>query len=362
MTQPGRRPRRERPYFSTHAFPWQKLAGFLLVVSSCLVFAGVAWQQSQPGETSDERAINSMGRSVSTTVDQKSALFLRPTTGFPIALSLLVVGSFFLGRSTRTSEASPVRETEKDDDARLEEGQVLAKLIDQQLSLSRAERTAVATEFAATISHEIRNPLAGIQMSLDNMITEMPEHPFAERLRMINSETVRVADLLGQAVKAARPESELPEKLDLPGLIEDLFRLMRIQIRPNVRLEYEIEPGLVCSLPPDRLRHCLAGFLINSAQAIGDGNGLVRLQIDREAELFRFVVQDDGPGFPDAILRGGSRPFTTSDAGASGFGLAMARRFVREMGGNLELSNTSSDAGPLGSRVTILLPSADHHG
>jgi len=361
MTQPGRRPRQGSPHLSRDALPWRKLVGFLLVASSCLIFSGVAWQQAQPNKASAEEAIDQKGGSTSG-VGRKSAFFLRPIIGLPIALSLLIAGSLYMSGSARTREASPLSKIEKEGDAGSDERRIFAKLVAQQSSLGRAERTAVATEFAATISHEIRNPLAGIQMSLDNMITEMPEHPFADRLRVINSETVRAADLLGQAVKAARPESELPEKLDLPRLVEDLFHLMRIQIRPNVRLEHEIEPGLACSLPPDRLRHCLASLLANSAQAIGDYDGLVHLRIDREADLFRFVVQDDGPGFPAEILRGGSRPFTSYDASASGFGLAMARRFVREMGGKLKLSNTSSGDGPLGGRVTILLPSADHHG
>jgi two-component system NtrC family sensor kinase len=62
-------------------------------------------------------------------------------------------------------------------------------------------------------------------------------------------------------------------------------------------------------------------------------------------------VNDEGPGFPEEMLRAGIRPFATGRAGGTGLGLAMVRRFVRDIDGELLLENRT----PHGGRVTLRL-------
>ena len=64
------------------------------------------------------------------------------------------------------------------------------------------------------------------------------------------------------------------------------------------------------------------------------------------------AVEDEGPGFPEEMLRIGVRPFATGRVGGSGLGLAMVRRFTRDHDGDLQLANRESG----GARVTLHLP------
>ncbi|MGD8871896.1 MAG: ATP-binding protein, partial [Gemmatimonadota bacterium] len=64
-------------------------------------------------------------------------------------------------------------------------------------------------------------------------------------------------------------------------------------------------------------------------------------------------VEDEGPGFPDAVLQSGGRPFATSREGGTGLGLAIARRAARDLGGTLELYNR--EAGGAGARIELPL-------
>jgi signal transduction histidine kinase len=235
-----------------------------------------------------------------------------------------------------------------------------AELLRQQRSLTQAERSAVATEFAASMSHDIRNPLAGIQMSLSNLIHESEDQALRGSLDTLLSETNRVTDLLTQAVAAARQRPEPFQDLDLVKLVESLFSLLRSETPAGIHLECEIEPGLQGHLPPNRLSHCLGNLLTNSIQAIGENKGRIQLEISACAEYLSFVITDNGPGFPQDTLSGGFRPFDSRNAGS--IGLAMARRFVREMGGRIELSNGPAGSTESGARVAMLLPSTEDHG
>ena len=66
----------------------------------------------------------------------------------------------------------------------------------------------------------------------------------------------------------------------------------------------------------------------------------------------RITVSDDGPGFPPELLQSGIRPFFSTRERGTGLGLAMVRRFARDVGGNVELANLD----PHGARVALILP------
>ena len=179
---------------------------------------------------------------------------------------------------------------------------------------------------------------------------------------MISSETVRVTELLGKAVGAARQTPESFQEVDLEELVTDLLELLHYQMPGDLRIEYEVEEKLRRKLPVDRFRHCLANLLLNSIRVVEEEEGWIRLQIESQAENLRLVVSDNGPGFPQEVLSGGTRPFDTREAGGGGIGLAMVRRFVREMGGQIQLVNETRHDSSSGGRVTILLPFGAHHG
>ena len=290
---------------------------------------------------------------------------LRPATLFPLALLFGLAGGWMLlprGPSGGEPVDPRTANSVNDETANSGSNSEAAQLIARQHDLGTAERMAVATEFAASISHEIRNPLAGIQMSLSNLMAESTDAHVVDRLRLLSSETSRIADLLGKAVEAARRTPECSEQINLLEFVEELLELLRLQTPANFTLECDVDEGLVCRLPPNRFGHCLANLLVNSAQAANGNEGWVRVEIRTRAEFLRIRVLDNGPGFAADIRAGGHRPLITTESERIGLGLPMTRRFVREMGGKLELLNPEIAGSASGSCVTILLPCAGHHG
>lgn len=225
-------------------------------------------------------------------------------------------------------------------------------LLEQQANLARAERLAAVGEVAAELAHEIRNPLAGIQMAVANFRREVDEPEQLERLDMINSELKRVAALLNDMLDQSRHHPEAAMDFNIVTLLRDLATLTRYQISPVIELEVQTCTEIIVHLPESMVRQALLNLLLNAADAIGQQSGKVTLSVTTDAQQLTIHVSDDGIGFPQEMLEYGIRPFRSSRQRGTGIGLAMVQRFVKSIGGRLKLSNHQ----PHGATVSLILP------
>ena len=228
-----------------------------------------------------------------------------------------------------------------------------SRLLEQQRTLAHAERLAATGELAASVAHELRNPLAGIQMTLTNLRAELEDSELGERIDLVSKAVERLTRLLNSLLDSARHQPEAPRPIRLAELVDELFALTRVQLPTNVELANEVDPALTCRLPADRLRQALLNLVLNAGAALGGGGGTIDIgaAVDADGQL-RITVTDDGPGFPAELLEGGIRPFFSTRERGTGLGLAMVRRFARELGGDVILERRS----PRGARVHIILP------
>lgn len=228
-------------------------------------------------------------------------------------------------------------------------------LLAQQRTLARAERLAAVGETAAGLAHELRNPLAGVQMSLANLRRDLDDPQLVDRVGLAIAELERLTRLLNHQLSTSRHVPELPRPLHLRTLVEELLALLRYQVPDHVRLEAQVDDGIECRLPRDRLRQALLNLVLNSVHALGDREGSVRLEAHREGDRLLLVVTDDGPGFAPELLKARGTAFFTRRPGGTGLGLAMVRRLAADLGGELVLENLD----PCGACVRLALPCDD---
>ena len=231
-------------------------------------------------------------------------------------------------------------------------------LLEQQRRLADAERLAAVGELAARIAHELRNPLAGMQMALKNLRNDVSDPDHAERLGLVIAELDRIFELLNGLLEQARQQPEPSRQVDLATVSGEVAGLVRYQLPDGIRLEQEVADQTRCRLPENGLRQTLLNLLLNARQALGDGPGTIRLRARRREGWLMLEIEDDGPGFPESLRDGRIRPFVSSRPDGTGLGLAMVRRFVAELGGHLRLNNLQ----PHGARITLELPCSDHDG
>ena len=241
--------------------------------------------------------------------------------------------------------------------ASLEEavGVAIRRVLEQQRELARAERLSATGELAASVAHELRNPLAGIQVTLSNIRTELGDGDLGERVDLVLNEVARLTRLLNSLLDSARHQPEPKRQVALAPLVEELLTLTRHQLPDTVRVESRVDPSLTARVSPDRLRQALLNLVLNAGGALGDAGGTIIIAARSGDERVQLSVSDDGPGFPAELLRNGIRPFFSTREQGTGLGLSLVRRFAREMGGDLTLANRE----PRGAEATLSLPVRD---
>jgi signal transduction histidine kinase len=227
-------------------------------------------------------------------------------------------------------------------------------LLQQQQTLSRAERLAAAGEVSATLAHELRNPIAGVQLSLENLRRELPDAALGERMDMVIAELHRLTRLLNGLLQQSSHVPEPPRMVRVNQLVQELATLIRYQLPSHVRLVTHASEELRCRVPEDGIRQAVLNLVLNSVAVLGDAPGTVTIDVEYRNGALSIQVLDDGPGFPETLLSGGIRPFVTSRESGTGLGLAIVKRFARDLGGELTIANRT----PRGARATLTLPCA----
>jgi signal transduction histidine kinase len=225
-------------------------------------------------------------------------------------------------------------------------------LLEQQYSLARAERLAAIGEVAAELAHEIRNPLAGIQMAIHNLRHEITSSDQLDRLDLINAELKRMTKLLNDMLDQSRHLPEVSTSLDLRRLIQDLVTLTRYQIAESIHLEIDVPYPLQVHLPESGIRQALLNLILNAADALEGVPGTICIKVYTDKHGLCIDVMDDGSGFSRDMLEHGIRPFHTSRKRGTGLGLSMVQRFVKDVGGTISLTNQLTH----GACVSLLLP------
>lgn len=233
-------------------------------------------------------------------------------------------------------------------------------LLEHQGKLSAAERLAAVGELSAGLAHELRNPLAAMQLALSNLRQEIDNEDHIERLTLIVNELNRVTALLNGMLNQTHQEPERTTEVNIKSAVQELTTLAQYQIGRNITLQLRISDKLCCRLPAGRLHQAVLNLLLNAAQAIGELPGTIEISAEQKDGHISLFVADTGPGFPQSMLDNGIRTFSTGRAGGTGLGLAIVQRFTRDLRGSIKLENRE----PHGAIVKLTLPcgTANNHG
>ena len=291
-------------------------------------------------------------------IDDLTDLFLRLGNGDPSPIPvrhadplILPLLNNYNGMIARLAELEEARQRYAES-LQAEVRAATQALMEQHQTLARAERLAAAGEVAANVAHELRNPLAGIQLALTNLRHDIADPEAVEHLDLVVAELDRIGRLLKGLLDQVRSAPESPRLLGVAQLVDELLTLARFQAPPQVRLRSTVDPRLRCRLPDHQLRQALLNLVLNAIHALDGRQGEVVISAGLADDEIRLSVSDDGPGFPDELLSGGVREFRTGRSSGTGLGLPMVRRFARDHGGRLELCNRA----PQGACAALVLP------
>jgi signal transduction histidine kinase len=232
--------------------------------------------------------------------------------------------------------------------------QTIGELKATQLELARQERLAVIGRMAASIAHEVRNPLGVIKISartLSNQFTEK-ESSARELADFINNEVDKlnrvVSDLLDftrEPARNFRPES-------MTTLIKNAQERAKTYGEVKIHFREPIE-DIICDIDRDPMERVLTNLLINAIEATTDkDNGIVEIAISKHAKKVKIMVSDHGSGIHKEDQNNIFEPFFTTRQNGTGLGLAISARIISGHHGEIFVDKNYRN----GCRMIIELP------
>jgi signal transduction histidine kinase len=220
----------------------------------------------------------------------------------------------------------------------------------------RLGRLASTGELAATLAHEIKNPLNAIGGAAAYIGRNYRGTLIEEFVKIISDEVYRINKLTGTLLNFARPVPPNPSPHNINELVEDTVFLMRQESQDqHIALEKKLSPHL----PPvncdqNQIRQILINLIINAFDAL-DERGRVCVQTEASNGGVHISVEDDGPGIAPEDMKQIFNPFFTTKTRGTGLGLAISKKIAREHQGDLLVKSTRGR----GSKFTLVLRGGD---
>ncbi len=211
------------------------------------------------------------------------------------------------------------------------------KKVEQQML--ETEKWAVLGRLAASVAHEIRNPLVAIR-SLIEIIGEEVQGDLKEHASVILGEVLRLNRVVAELLSLVRPETATLKNCDLIDLINELLLLVRYEAARNeIKLTRRF-PAVPCivSIDPEKIKQAILNLVLNAFQAVGKG-GNVEIGLEKADGFTVVAVRNDGPEIDEAIKDKIFEPFFTTRSNGTGLGLAITCKIAELHAGRLEFDS-----------------------
>jgi signal transduction histidine kinase len=224
--------------------------------------------------------------------------------------------------------------------------------------MAHRERLASLGVLAASLAHQVRNPLAAIVSGLPAVrkrLAHAIDHRDDEMFEAMIDSGERIHTLVNDLMDLSRVDQETVARLRPAQGVRACVRLIEARLQGSVQIETDLDDALELEGRPGDLSHVFLNLIDNAVRAAGDG-GRVFLRVVRRGELALFESEDSGPGIPPEAQEAVFAPFyTTRRPGeGTGLGLAIARQVVLQHGGTISVGRSALG----GALLTVSLPLA----
>jgi len=208
-----------------------------------------------------------------------------------------------------------------------------------------AERLATIGQFAASIGHELRNPLGVMESSVfllrEHLGSTADEPKIRKHLDRIGLEVKRSNKTIHDLLELARNRPPTRQPTDVNKLVASAIEGTAVPATVEVLASIPAESTL--DIDADQVRQVLINLITNSIQAM-NGKGKVWVELTREAGATALRVRDAGPGIPVEVRTRVFEALFTTKAKGSGLGLALCRRIIEAHGGSIVVEPSTEGA------------------
>jgi len=225
-----------------------------------------------------------------------------------------------------------------------------------QAQLIQAEKLAAVGRLAASIAHEINNPLQAIHNSLHlTLRPTLSEEKRTRFLAMAQEEVERLMDIVRRLLEFYRPSRGQRSVTDVNRVLENVLALTNKRLQHGgVKVETHLSPRLPpLHVVPDHIAQVFLNIVINAVEAMRQGGKLtIETSPSPDAQWVSIVFVDNGPGMDDETKTNIFEPFFTTKSTGTGLGLAISYGIIERHGGQIVVESTPG----VGSTFTVRLP------
>ncbi len=230
----------------------------------------------------------------------------------------------------------------------------ITERVNMRQQMARMDRLASLGRMSAGIAHEVRNPLTGVSLLLDELHDRLLGHEADQLLiRRALGEIERLESLVNEMLHFA----SMPEPLLAHGHIEKViydstFLLKKQCQRQNVSLVVHVAPELPeILIDADRLKQVMLNLCNNALDSMAEG-GELKISVGSDKQHIIISVSDNGCGISAQRLPLVFEPFFTSKGQGTGLGLAISYNIISDHGGEIDINSQEGE----GTEVIISLP------
>jgi PAS domain S-box-containing protein len=215
-------------------------------------------------------------------------------------------------------------------------------------ALQRAEQMKLIGEWAAGLAHEIKNPLAGIKVSVEVLLDDLniSAEDRAIVLKAVG-EIQRIETLLKSLLNFAKPPKLQLSAIDMNDLLDQTitFSLKHPSLSSNSSREIKIAKNFDDTIPetiadPMQLKQVFLNLALNAIEAMPDGGRLgIKTIYYKNTETIKIEISNTGEGIDKEMINDIFEPFFTTKSKGSGLGLAITRRIIEQHGGVISVTS-----------------------
>lgn len=231
----------------------------------------------------------------------------------------------------------------------------------EEIKNRRVESLASLTNLAASVAHEIKNPLASISIYVQLLQKKISASDLSgdenvkKSLKVISDEIDRLNKTIVNFLTAVRPIKLVAVPLAVNSVIKDVADFVSEELKSKkITLSLELDDTIpMISGDEEKLRQVFLNFIKNSQEAIGDGrSGSIILRTKFKEDAVIIQIQDDGPGISPEEISHIFEPYYTTKIDGTGLGLPVAYKIIKEHRGDIQVCSLQGE----GVCFSIALP------
>ncbi|NJJ41762.1 sensor histidine kinase [Paenibacillus apii] len=217
--------------------------------------------------------------------------------------------------------------------------------------LQRSEKMEIISELAASVAHEVRNPLQ-VTRGFLQIIGEGSDSKEKEYLQLAISELDRAAHIINDFLTFAKPQTDTVECLDVGGELRHVAGiLLPLAKMQESTIEIQLEDGLYVKFSSSKFKQALINLIKNGIEALQE-NGLVSISAWKSGSHVVISIRDSGEGMTAGELARLGEPYFSNKTKGTGLGLMVTFRIIEAMNGTIEFKSVKGK----GTEAIVKLP------